>query len=66
MENKPKKLYRSRSNRMAAGVCGGLGDYFNADANLIRILTAILCIVTGLAPVLCVYAFCALVLPLSN
>jgi len=34
----PKKLYRSRSDRMVAGVCGGLGAYFDIDSNLIRIL----------------------------
>ena len=34
----PKKLYRSRSDRMIAGVCGGLGDYFDMDSNLIRVI----------------------------
>jgi phage shock protein PspC (stress-responsive transcriptional regulator) len=32
-----KKLYRSRDDRMIAGVCGGLADYFNVDSSLIRI-----------------------------
>ncbi len=32
-----KKLYRSRENRMIAGVCGGLGDYFDIDPTLIRL-----------------------------
>ena len=32
-----KKLHRSRSNKMIAGVCGGLGDYFNVDPTIIRI-----------------------------
>jgi len=32
-----KKLYRSRTNRMIAGVCGGLGEYFNIDPTLIRL-----------------------------
>ena len=32
-----KKLYRSRSNRMIAGICGGLGEYFNIDPTLIRL-----------------------------
>lgn len=32
-----KKLYRSRDDRMIAGVCGGLGDYFNVDSSLIRL-----------------------------
>lgn len=32
-----KKLYRSRSDRMICGVCGGIGDYFGVDATLIRL-----------------------------
>jgi phage shock protein C len=34
---KEKKLYRSRENRMIAGVCGGLGEYFEIDPTLIRL-----------------------------
>jgi len=33
----PKKLYRSKTNRMIAGVCGGLGEYFAIDPTLIRL-----------------------------
>lgn len=38
MEESTKKLYRSRSDRRLAGVCGGLAAYFNIDATLIRLL----------------------------
>lgn len=34
----PKKLYRSRSNRMFGGVCGGIAEYFNIDPTIVRIL----------------------------
>ena len=33
-----RKLYRSRTNRKVAGVCGGLAQYFNTDATVIRVL----------------------------
>lgn len=33
-----KQLYRSRENRMIGGVCGGLGEYFDIDPTLVRIL----------------------------
>lgn len=33
----PRKFYRSRHDRWVAGVCGGLGKYFNIDPVLIRI-----------------------------
>ena len=34
----PKKLFRSNKNKMIAGVCAGLGEYFNIDTNIIRVL----------------------------
>ena len=33
-----KKLYRSRTSKMLCGVCGGIGEYFNIDPTLIRLL----------------------------
>ena len=45
MSEEPKKLYRARDERMIAGVCGGLGKYFNVDPTVLRVLfvaTAIL------------------------
>lgn len=40
MEN--KKLYRSRTERMIGGVCGGLGQYFNIDPTLVRLIFVLL------------------------
>jgi phage shock protein C len=34
----PRKLYRSRSERMIGGVCGGIAHYFNIDPTLVRLL----------------------------
>ena len=42
-----RKLYRSRTNRQVAGVCGGLAEYFNLDATLIRILFVVLAVLGG-------------------
>jgi phage shock protein C len=42
-----RKLYRSKSNRQLAGVCGGLAEYFNLDATLIRVLFVILAVLGG-------------------
>lgn len=33
-----KKLYRSRSNRILFGLCGGLGEYLGVDPVLIRLI----------------------------
>lgn len=38
MTENVKKLYRSREDRMIAGVCGGLGEYLNVDPTLIRLV----------------------------
>lgn len=34
----PKRLYRSKADRKLAGVCGGIGEYFQVDPVLIRLL----------------------------
>lgn len=41
-EAKITKLYRSKSDRIFAGICGGLGDYFGIDSTLFRILFVLL------------------------
>ena len=43
----PRKLYRSRTQRMVAGVCGGLGEYFNVDTTVIRVLFLVLTLFGG-------------------
>jgi len=40
MAPESRKLYRSRTNRRIAGVCGGLGDFFGIDPTVIRLLFA--------------------------
>ena len=47
-----RKLYRSRTNRMLAGVCGGLAQYFNTDVTLIRVLFVALTVLAGDGPLL--------------
>lgn len=32
-----KRLYRSETNRMICGVCGGIAEYFNIDPTLVRL-----------------------------
>lgn len=44
----PKRLLRSTTNRWMAGVAGGLGDFFNVDATLIRLLFVLLTICAGI------------------
>lgn len=41
----PKRLHRSRDQKMLLGVCGGLGEYFDIDPTIVRIVFAALTIV---------------------
>ena len=38
MSLQSKKLFRSKDDRMIAGVCGGLGEYLGIDATIVRLL----------------------------
>lgn len=44
----PKKIFRSRTDRMLGGVCGGFAEYFNIDATLVRVLWVLACFLNGL------------------
>jgi len=57
-----KKLYRSRTNRMIAGVCGGLADYLEADPSIIRLAWVIF---TLMGPGLLLYILAVLIVPLE-
>jgi phage shock protein C len=43
----PKRLFRSRRDRIIGGVCGGLGNYLNIDPVLVRVVWAILFFAAG-------------------
>lgn len=43
-----KRLYRSKNDRMIAGVCGGLGDYFDIDSSLIRLAVLLIFLFQGI------------------
>ena len=45
--NATRKLYRSKTNRQVAGVCGGLAERFNVDPTLMRVLFIVLAIFGG-------------------
>jgi len=43
-----KRIYRSRTNSMIAGICGGLGEYLNVDPTIIRVVAVLLIIPDGI------------------
>lgn len=56
------RLYRSRRDRMLAGVAGGLAEIWGADPSLVRIIWALLVVFTG-GLALLVYIVMAIVVP---
>jgi phage shock protein C len=58
---KTRRLYRSRTDRKLAGVCGGLAQYFNTDATLIRVLFVVLALLGG--PGLVIYLLMWILVP---
>ena len=60
-----KKLKRSSSDRVLAGVCGGIGEYFNVDPVIVRILWVLITFMPG-GPGLIAYIICALIIPEDN
>jgi phage shock protein C len=59
-----KRLYRSRKNKMIAGVCGGLAEYFGIDPVIIRIIAFILLLPGGF-PGLLPYIILWIIVPLE-
>jgi phage shock protein C len=59
-----KKLYRSNTDKMVAGVCGGLGKYFGIDSTVIRLIFALL-VVFGVGSGILLYIILAIVMPLE-
>lgn len=56
-----KRLYKSKTNRVLFGVCGGLGEYFNIDPTLIRLIMALL--ICGAGTGLLAYIIAAIIMP---
>ena len=59
-----KRLYRSNTDRMIAGVCGGIGEYFNIDPTLVRLACAIFGCCGGAGIV--AYVIAAIIIPRIN
>ena len=59
-----KRLYRSQTDRMIWGVCGGLAKYFDIDPTIIRIIFVVLIFANGLG--ILAYIILAIVVPLEG
>lgn len=58
-----RRVYRSRTDKSIFGVCGGTGEAYNIDPNIIRILVVFLGLATGLIPMVITYIVARLIMP---
>lgn len=59
-----KRLYRSRSDRMIWGVCGGLAEYFDIDPTIVRIIAVLSIFLNGIG--ILAYIILAIVVPMES
>jgi len=57
------KLYKSDTDRMIVGVCGGIGEYFNIDPTLVRLGWVLLSIPTAIFGGVFAYIIAAIIIP---
>lgn len=62
MNTNYRQLTRSTANRMIAGVCAGLGEYFNVDPTVVRLLFILALFLTG-PGILIAYLIMAIIIP---
>ena len=62
--NQKRHLYRSRNERIIAGICGGLADYFGLKVFNVRLALLLLILFAGLS--LWVYIILWLIVPLES
>ncbi len=58
-----KKLYRSSKQRMVAGICGGLAEYFDMDVNIMRLLFVAISLLSVLLPMVIFYIIAWIIVP---
>ena len=58
-----RRFLRSRTNRVLAGVCGGVAEYYGSDVTAVRLLTVVIAVFTGILPLLFVYLIAAVLVP---
>jgi phage shock protein PspC (stress-responsive transcriptional regulator) len=59
-----KRLYRKSNERVVAGVCAGLGDYFGIDKVIVRLIWVLLVVLGGIG--LLAYLISWIMIPLDN
>jgi phage shock protein C len=58
-----KKFYRSKNNKILAGIIGGVGEYFDVDPALLRVLRLLVAAISGFFPLVAAYLIAILIVP---
>jgi phage shock protein C len=58
-----KRLNRSVTDKKIAGICGGMGEYLDVDPTVVRLVTVILALATGLIPMTIGYIIAWFIIP---
>ena len=58
-----KRLTKSTTDRMFAGVCGGIAEYFDVDPTLVRVAYVLFSVFSAAFPGLLVYIILAIIMP---
>lgn len=58
-----RRLYRSRTNRVLAGVCGGIAEHYGSDPTAVRLAALVIGLFTGIVPMVVLYIVAAIVVP---
>lgn len=66
MNNGIKRLRRSKTDRIIAGVIGGFGEYLGVDSTLLRVIFVFFVLVTGFFPGVLAYIIAIFLIPLEG
>lgn len=58
-----KCVYRSKTDKKIFGVCGGIGEAYNVDPTLVRLIVVFLALATGLLPMVITYIVASFLMP---
>lgn len=58
-----KKLYRSRENKIFGGIIGGVGEYFDIDPTVLRLVFVFIVLASGIIPAIIAYIVALFIVP---
>lgn len=60
------RLYRSETNKKIAGICGGIGEMMDIDPTIVRLVVALLALITAVVPFVIAYLLAWWIVPVGK